>query len=98
MKPELERLGNEVMEVLVDAPLACKTNGGRENGLPVSDIFDKDGTFLEQIKKFKPDIVYFQTFNLLAPEVRLPHYLGRMSFSAACRRTSRVSLIRCHRI
>jgi len=68
-KDELESQGVEVMETLIDtAPLQNKWR--QENNLPLSDMFDKNDTFFAQIKKFKPDVVYFQTFFALAPEVR----------------------------
>ncbi|MGE3622608.1 MAG: glycosyltransferase [Bdellovibrionales bacterium] len=67
--PAFESLGVEVMETLIDsAPLQNRWR--QENGLPVGDVFDKNETFFAQIRKFKPDVVYFQTFFALAPEVR----------------------------
>jgi hypothetical protein len=41
----------------------------RENNYN-DDVFDRNAVFLRQLKTFKPDIVYFQTFLALAPEVR----------------------------
>jgi hypothetical protein len=66
---ELESLGAEVMETLVDTAL-LQNKWRQENNLPVHDLFDVNDTFFAQIKKFKPDVVYFQTFFALAPEVR----------------------------
>ncbi len=69
LKQQLERQGAEVMEALVDVePLQRKWLS--ENGFDPDEPFDKNDTFLRQIKSFKPDIVFFQTFFALAPEVR----------------------------
>jgi spore maturation protein CgeB len=68
-KVDFEDLGVVYMETLIDAP-PLQNKWRKENGLPIEDPFDKNETFLAQIKSFKPDVVYFQTFFALAPEVR----------------------------
>lgn len=69
LKKSLENLGADVMETIVDAePLQKKWLS--ENGFPNESVFEKNDVFFQQLKSFKPDIVYFQTFFALAPEVR----------------------------
>ncbi|HEV2263953.1 MAG TPA: glycosyltransferase [Stellaceae bacterium] len=67
-KAEMERHGAEVFECLIDLP-ALQRKWMRENGHG-EDVFDRNDVFFRQLKAFKPDIVYFQTFLALAPEVR----------------------------
>lgn len=67
-KAEMERHGAEVFECLVDVPV-LQRKWMRENGHG-EDVFDRNDVFFRQLKAFKPDIVYFQTFLGLAPEVR----------------------------
>ena len=69
LKRELEKQGAEVMEVLVDVePLQRKWLD--ENGFDPYVPFDKNDVFFRQLKTFKPEVVHFQTFLALAPEVR----------------------------
>ncbi len=67
-KAEMEKHGAEVFECLVDVP-AFQKKWMMENGHG-EDVFDRNDVFFRQLKAFKPDIVYFQTFLALAPEVR----------------------------
>jgi hypothetical protein len=67
-KAEMEKHGAEVFECLVDVP-AFQKKWMVENGLG-EDVFDRNDVFFRQLKAFKPDIVYFQTFLALSPEVR----------------------------
>lgn len=70
LKAELEKFGVTMLEVLVDAP-KLQTKWLRENN-PVlaAQPFDLNEVFFEQLCSFKPDVVYFQTFFSLAPQVR----------------------------
>lgn len=65
-KAEMERHGVDVMEALVDVP-ALQKKWLDENG---GGVFSKEDAVLRQMKAFKPDIVFFQTFLALSPEVR----------------------------
>ncbi len=67
-KAEMEKHGAEVFECLVDVP-AFQKKWMMENGHG-EDVFDRNDVFFRQIKAFGPDIVYFQTFLALSPEVR----------------------------
>ena len=67
-KAEMETRGAEVFEALVDVP-ALQAKWMQENGHR-QDVFDRNDVVFRQIKAFKPDIVYFQTFLALAPQVR----------------------------
>jgi spore maturation protein CgeB len=67
-KVEMERHGAEVMEILVDVP-SLQEKWMRENGHD-DRLVDRNDVFFRQLKAFKPDVVYFQTFLALAPEVR----------------------------
>lgn len=67
-KVEMEKHGAEVFECLVDVP-ALQKKWMMENGHG-EDVFDRNDVFFRQLKAFKPDIVYFQTFLALSPEVR----------------------------
>jgi len=65
----LEAHGVEVMEAIVDAPPLQRkwlAEHGAVRRLPV----DVNGVFLRQLRAFKPDVVYFQTFFAVPPEVR----------------------------
>jgi hypothetical protein len=66
---QLEAQGVEVMEAIVDAaPLQRKWLA--EHAPAARSPVDLPGVFLRQLRAFKPDVVYFQTFFALAPEVR----------------------------
>jgi spore maturation protein CgeB len=67
-KSEMTKHGAEVFEILIDVP-ALQKKWMQENGHG-DDVFDRNDVFFRQLKAFKPDIVYFQTFLALAPEVR----------------------------
>jgi len=67
-KAEMEKRSAEVFECLVDVP-AFQKKWMIENGHG-EDVFDRNDVFFRQLKAFKPDIVYFQTFLALSPEVR----------------------------
>jgi hypothetical protein len=67
-KAEMEKHGAQIFECLVDVP-ALQKKWMFESGHS-GDVFDRNDAFFRQLKAFKPDIVYFQTFLALAPEVR----------------------------
>jgi hypothetical protein len=65
----LEAHGVEVMEAIVDAAPLQRT-WLAEQGAPVRGPVDLGDVFLRQLRAFRPDVVYFQTFFALAPAVR----------------------------
>jgi hypothetical protein len=67
-KVEMEKHGADVFEILIDVP-ALQKKWMMENGHG-DDVFDRSDVLFRQLKAYKPDIVYFQTFLALAPEVR----------------------------
>jgi len=69
LKRHLESHGAEVMDVLVDVP-SLQRKWLAENGFDAAAPFDKNEVFFRQLERFQPDIVFFQTFFALAPEVR----------------------------
>lgn len=61
--------GVDVMEILVDSP-ALQKKWLREYGYPADRAYDKNETFFLQLRAFRPDVVYFQSFFCLDPGVR----------------------------